>query len=366
MHRERTTVTVVCGGKQRTEYHESRQSESPETQVASERAQSPGGTLGEDQDDVAGDGERRCRKECEEVDHGAALIERSMRILPRRRPWLSYAQRPMRGQERFHTTQAQVDAFQADGAVVLRRLLEPAEVELLRRGIDANLAHPSPRAKVASSRDDPGYFLEDFCCWQENPCYRQFIFESQLGEVGARLMQSAVTRLYHDHMLTKEPGTRARTPWHQDQPYYNISGRQNCSFWIPVDPVSRDATLEFVAGSHHGPWLMPRSFMEHEAKWFPEGSLADLPDIEADRGRYRILAWELEPGDAVCFHMLTLHASAGAGTRRRRVFSVRLLGDDILHAPRRWQTSPDFPQLLQALAAGAPMEHPLFPVLWPK
>jgi ectoine hydroxylase-related dioxygenase (phytanoyl-CoA dioxygenase family) len=265
----------------------------------------------------------------------------------------------------FQVSQSQVDSFQADGALVLRQLLEPREIELLRQGIDANLAHPSPRAKVASTRDDPGFFLEDFCCWQENPHYRRVIFESSLGEVGARLMQSRCARLYHDHMLTKEPGTRQRTPWHQDQPYYNITGRQNCSFWIPVDPVDRAATLEFVAGSHRGPWLMPRSFMDAEARWFPEGSLADLPDIEAQRQRYRILGWALEPGDAVCFHMLTLHASAGVNVgQRRRVFSLRLLGDDVRHAPRRWKTSPDFPGLTEALPAGAPMEHPLFPLLW--
>ena len=161
----------------------------------------------------------------------------------------------------FEASPEQVAAFGRDGAVVLRGLLRPAEVALLREGIEANLAHPSPRAKIASAREDPGWFIEDFCCWQENAAYRRFIFESALGEVGAALMGSAGVRLYHDHMLTKEPGTRARTPWHQDQPYYNISGSQNCSFWIPVDPVSRASTLEFVAGSHRGPWLMPRSFI---------------------------------------------------------------------------------------------------------
>jgi ectoine hydroxylase-related dioxygenase (phytanoyl-CoA dioxygenase family) len=178
-------------------------------------------------------------------------------------------------------------------------------------------------------------------------------------------MQSHSVRLYHDHMLTKEPGTRARTPWHQDQPYYNIEGRQNASFWIPVDPVSRAATLELVAGSHIGPWLMPRSFMDAQAKWFPEGALADLPDIDAERERHRILGWAIEPGDVVCFHMLTLHASAGVESRqRRRVSSVRFMGDDIVHAPRAWATSPDFPGLAQVLPAGAPMQHPLFPLLW--
>jgi ectoine hydroxylase-related dioxygenase (phytanoyl-CoA dioxygenase family) len=267
--------------------------------------------------------------------------------------------------QRAAVAAAHVQAFERDGAVVLRQLLNAEEVALLEEGIEANLAHPSPRAKVASNRDDPGFFFEDFCCWQENLSYRRFIFESQLGAVGAQLMRSRSARLYHDHMLTKEPGTRARTPWHQDQPYYNVSGHQNCSFWIPVDPVSRESTLEFVAGSHRGPWLMPRSFLDKEAKWFPEGSLADLPDVDGDRERYRILGWALEPGDVVCFHMLTLHASAGVpGGGRRRVFSLRLLGDDVRHAPRRWTTSPEFPGLAESLPAGAPMEHALFPLLW--
>jgi len=258
-----------------------------------------------------------------------------------------------------------VKAFRADGAVCLRGVLNGSELEELRAGIDANLAKPSPRAKVASRPEDPGWFIEDFCNWSENPHYRRFIFESPLAEVAARLTGSARVRLYHDHMLTKEPGTRQRTPWHQDQPYYNIEGRQNVSFWIPVDPVSRASTLEFVGGSHLGPWLMPRAFMSNEAKWFPEGSLADLPDIEAQRSNYRILGWALEPGDVVAFQMLTLHAAAGVEAgRRRRVFSLRLVGDDIRHAPRPWVTSPAFPGLEKELPAGAPLDHPLFPVLW--
>ena len=258
-----------------------------------------------------------------------------------------------------------VAAFQRDGAVCVRQLLTPAEVGLIRAGIDQNIARPSPRAKIASRSGDPGFFIEDFCNWQHIEPYRRAIFESALGMAAGQLMQSRRVRLYHDHMLTKEPGTRQRTPWHQDQPYYNIEGRQNCSMWIPVDPVRRHSTLEFVAGSHRGPWLMPRSFMDHQARWFPEGSLAELPDVEAARSQHNIIGWETEPGDLVCFHMLALHAAGGVdGDRRRRVFSVRFLGDDIRHAPRAWATSPEFLGLGDALAPGAAMEHPLFPVLW--
>jgi ectoine hydroxylase-related dioxygenase (phytanoyl-CoA dioxygenase family) len=257
-----------------------------------------------------------------------------------------------------------VAAYQRDGAVCLRQLLSPDEISTLTRGIDDNLAAPSPRAIVASRPDDPGRFAEDFCNWQTNADYRAIAIDSPLAEAAGLLMRSDNVRLYHDHMLTKEPGTRQRTPWHQDQPYYNVDGVQNVSFWIPVDPVSRPSTLEFVAGSHRGPWLMPRSFMDQQARWFPEGSLADLPDIDATRAQQPILGWALEPGDVVAFHMLALHAAAGVdGDRRRRVFSLRYLGDDARHAPRRWKTSPDFPGLAAQLPAGAEMDHPLFPLL---
>jgi ectoine hydroxylase-related dioxygenase (phytanoyl-CoA dioxygenase family) len=258
-----------------------------------------------------------------------------------------------------------VEAFQRDGAVCIRQLLTAEEMSILRDGIDANLAHPSPRAKVASAADDPGLFIEDFCCWPDNSNYQRTIFETPLAQTAALLMRSTTSRLYHDHMLTKEGGTRQATPWHQDQPYYNVEGFQNCSMWIAVDPVARHSTLEFVAGSHRGPWLMPRSFMDKAAKWFPEGSLADLPNVDAQRDQHRILGWELAPGDVVCFHMLALHAAAGVDIgRRRRVFSLRFLGDDMRHAPRRWTTSPEFPGLAEQLAPGAPMDHALFPLLW--
>ncbi len=254
--------------------------------------------------------------------------------------------------------------FRRDGALVVRQLLDAEELALLRAGIEANLAAPSARSKIASRPDDPGRFFEDFCNWQVNPQYQQLVFGSPLACLAQRLMGSQSVRLYHDHLLVKEPGTRQRTNWHQDQPYYNIEGKQNVSMWIPVDPVSRSATLEFVAGSHRGPWLMPRSFLSNEARWFPPGSLQELPDIEADRAAHPIVGWEIEPGDIVCFHMLTLHAAGGVqGTGRRRVFSLRLLGDDIKHAPRPWLTSPAFDGLEQTLAAGAPMNSPLFPLL---
>lgn len=263
----------------------------------------------------------------------------------------------------FSLSPSVIHDYQRDGAVVIRGALDASELAQLERGIEANLAAPGSLAAVASAADDPGRFFEDFCNWQRIPEYEHIMRHSALPSISAQLMQSQRVRLYHDHLLVKEAGTRQPTPWHQDQPYYNVDGRQNVSFWIPVDPVPRESTLEFLAGSSDGTWYMPRTFMTQQAKWFPEGSLADIPDMTLRENCNRVIGWALQPGDLVAFHMLTLHASAGSANRRR-VFSARYLGDDMVHAPRSWRTSPEFPGLKEQLAPGSPLAHPLFPEVW--
>lgn len=250
--------------------------------------------------------------------------------------------------------------YTRDGAVCVRDAFTRAEIELARDAIEANLAAPSPLAIIAD--DARGRFVEDFCNWQRIPQIERFIRDTRAAELAHQLIGGSTVRLYHDHLLVKERGAQHPTPWHQDLPYYNVDGTRNVSMWIPVDPVPREATLRLLAGSHRGPWFMPRTFITGQAKWFPEGSLAELPEIADDDPR--ILAWELEPGDAVCFHMLTLHAAGSAsGAHRRRVLSLRFLGDDMVHAPRGWRTSPPFDGLVDELPAGAPLDHPLFPLL---
>jgi len=263
-----------------------------------------------------------------------------------------------------------VDEYDEHGVVVLRGILSTEAVELLRRGIDAVVASPSSRAKVASRDDDPGFFLEDFCRWREHAEFREFLDRGELVEAARLLMRSTTVRMYHDHVLVKEAGTRQRTPWHQDQPYYDVEGRQNVSFWIPVDPVPAEYSLEVWRGSHRGPWFTPRSFRDEQARWFPEGHLAELPDIESDRDSFDIAAFAVEPGDAVAFHMGAVHGAPGfPGPGRRRVFSLRLLGDDMVHAPRPWVCSPDLASILVAECgaddriAGAPLTGDWFPLL---
>ncbi len=239
-----------------------------------------------------------------------------------------------------HDLQTLATDFARDGAVCVRGLVGPELLARVTAAVDANLAAPSELAQVASRADDPGRFVEDFCNWPRFPAYVELA--NATAHVAQALMGSQTVRLYHDHLLVKDAGTRQPTPWHQDQPYYDVDGRDVISMWLPVDPVPLESTLEFVAGTHLGPWLMPRTFMQDEAKWFPEGSLVDVPDVQAHRDAFPILGWALQPGDAVFFHALTLHASQGA-TGLRRVISIRFLGDDAHRVERSWRCSPPIP-----------------------
>jgi ectoine hydroxylase-related dioxygenase (phytanoyl-CoA dioxygenase family) len=261
----------------------------------------------------------------------------------------------------FTPTDADAAAFARDGVVILRGVLADAEVDTLVRGVQRNLAELSPLGMNATAPGKPGAFVEDFRNWQRIPEYEAVIRGSALGAVAGALMGSSAVRLFHDHLLVKEPGTLDRSPWHQDQPYYCIDGAQTVSFWIPLDPVARPSTLEFVAGSHGGAWHMPRSFVKKTAMVFDEGALEEVPDVDADREAFPIKGWAMQPGDAVAFNMLTLHAAAGSPARRR-AFSVRFVGDDVTWAPRPHRTSPPFDDV--ELQAGAPLDHPAFPVVW--
>jgi hypothetical protein len=97
-------------------------------------------------------------------------------------------------------------------------------------------------------------------------------------------------------------------------------------------------------------------------------SVADDPGafIDADRGAWDLRQYDLQPGDAIFFDFLTVHGAPGFGyPTRRRSLSLRYLSAGATHAPRAWRTSPPYDDLQGELPVGAPMDHPLFPVVWP-
>ncbi len=267
-------------------------------------------------------------------------------------------------------TDAEARAFRRDGAAVLRGLLEPEWIDLLRAGVEYNRAHPSPWSHWYTNPDRSIGFWSDYVTWPEVPQYRRVVFESGLAEVAAQLMGSTSARFFHEHVLVKEPGAVERTPWHHDQPYYPVDGDRNVSMWIALDPVPLDTAVRFVAGSHRWDrWFIPRKFIDHTPYAAESDRYEQLPDVDAmiaaSPDEHPVLAFDAEPGDVIVFHYRTVHDAPGnpSTDRRRRVVSLRWVGDDAVWAERPWQVSPPYEP--DGLHPGDPLDDERFPIAWP-
>ena len=118
-------------------------------------------------------------------------------------------------------TQADIDAFQRDGVVLIKGLFKD-QVELIRAGIERNMADPGPFAAENLKPGEGGRFFDDYCNWERIPEFGQVIRNAPAAKVAADLMGSRSVQMFHDHVLVKEPGTSKPTPWHQDGPYYFV------------------------------------------------------------------------------------------------------------------------------------------------
>lgn len=257
-----------------------------------------------------------------------------------------------------------VDAFQNEGVAVVRGMFGEW-IGRLAEGVAELRRRPSALERSYRPADGSAPFFQDFCNWQRIAAFRAFVLESPAAELAARLMRSDRARFFHDHVLVKEPGSSVVTPWHQDEPYYCVTGEQSVSFWTPLDAVSRAVSLECIAGSHRWNRAGFRPLRFDGTPLYPDDDFEELPDLEARRAQLPIRGWALEPGDAVAFHFRTVHgAPANVATTVRRVFSHRWVGADARFVRRGAAGSPPFPHL--TLADGAPFAAPDFPVVWPR
>ena len=253
-----------------------------------------------------------------------------------------------------------IKSFQDDGVVLIKGLFADY-VGLIQMGIDYNIQNPGRYAAENIKDGEGGRFFDDYCNWNRISQFQEVIKNSKVAEVAAGLMKSKTVQVFHDHVLVKEPGTSKPTPWHQDSPYYFVEGSQTVSFWSPVDAVT-DATLRCVAGSHKWSkpvlptrWLNEDKFYKDTVKYMP------VPDPDAEG--MKILEWDMDPGDAVAFHYGVLHGARGNQTKkRRRAFSLRLVGDDARYVERPGPTSPPFPG--HNMEPGDRLREDWFPIIY--
>jgi len=231
-------------------------------------------------------------------------------------------------------TTEEIEAYRRDGVVMVKGLLDENWLKLAEAGVEEAMRTASFMGKAMSAGMD-GYQMDTFL-WKRIDAVRDLVYYSPFARWAKQLMGSKEVRFFYDQMFVKEPGADAPTPWHQDMSFWPLEGNQICSFWIPMDPVTRENSgLQYVKGSHRWNNRFKAISPDYNAVLLADSDLEDVPDINAHPDKYESTSWDMEPGDILIFHPLTLHGSSGNMTRdkRRRALALRWLGDDVRYAP---------------------------------
>ena len=277
-------------------------------------------------------------------------------------------------------TENEISNFQRDGVVCLRGAITDGEVEALRRSVNAQINElgvsstgydfealadqlwsqtgvidagdtdlieieglvaeilSDPDARPLLEQDNSnrkGMFLYESGGWRKHYGIRKVAFDSALPELAARLLDASAIHFWQDTTFVKAPHTRQRTAFHQDIGFTQIDAAQAIVPWIPLDPANlENGVTQYVRGSHKWGEEYAANMLVTQTP-LPGSELEKCPDIEARVEEFDIISFDVEPGDVIFHHILTLHGSGGNTTdKMRRAVSLRYCGDQVRYYAR--------------------------------
>ena len=256
--------------------------------------------------------------------------------------------------------------FRRDGVVCLRGMFDPAWCRVLHTAAIEAMDSGQGRVREPVLGAGQGRFYTNVYLSDLDARFRQLREASPAPEIAARLMGADRVRFFYDQLFIKAPGTPAPTPWHNDLPFWPFRGEDLVSLWIALTPVSRETSgLQYVAGSHRWNQLFRAVTPDFDPR-FMDPAMDPCPDYgsQAADPAVRLVGWDMQPGDVLCHHPLTVHGAAGnqSTTQTRVGLSVRYLGADV-----RWDPRPHTMALRRdpGVAPGAfPADDVALPVVW--
>ncbi len=250
-------------------------------------------------------------------------------------------------------TEDEIRTFWNDGVVYLGCMFDADWVERVGAAID----------------EAPGAYGERNFIWPVSEAIRELVFDSPVGEIAAALLRSKTIGHMGDIEWVKDPHSESLTPWHQDQPYLQLAGRQTCNLWIGIDAATgENGAVEWVKGSHDwGKVFEPEPFDGSAPKDVRPGR-ERVPDFDNLRGQYDVVRFDTEPGGCIVGHGMMVHSAGPNRTDQpRRAISHNLFGDDARYAAippgRGMEDTKDY-----GLKDGEPFpaDHEMLPRIWPK
>jgi ectoine hydroxylase-related dioxygenase (phytanoyl-CoA dioxygenase family) len=204
-------------------------------------------------------------------------------------------------------------AWEQDGYIVVKGLLQSDEIQRLESALHAD---GDKIERYAYGRDDGMGRRTRLCLWN-HPGKDVTGMIARVPKVSGLMSELLGGEVYHYHtkLMMKDAQTGGAHLWHQDFGYWSQNGNvfpDMGTVFIPLDKMdAENAGLQVMRGSHK------LGLLQH---------VQTGAQVEADPQRRELalkaglehVQLEMEPGDALFFHCLTLHTSGQNLSDRRR------------------------------------------------
>lgn len=261
------------------------------------------------------------------------------------------------------------DRLAADGVVCLRRMVDDAWLTRMRIAVDrvmgASHALARRREVTQALGGKTGRFHISSFIWRWDDDFRDWVLNGPCAEIAAELMQADEVRLFYDQLFVKEPNTAEMTDWHQDLPFWPLAGNDVLSVWVALVDVGPDnSAVEYIAGSHRWGKFYAAAIPDKDPHFRSELEACPNFSERHDDPSLRFLSWDMQAGDCIVHHPLTVHGAAGnfSPQRRRLAVSTRYMGRDV-----RWDPRPATMAVTgnpQLPAGSHPDDDTCFPIAW--
>ncbi|MEO1151240.1 MAG: phytanoyl-CoA dioxygenase family protein [Pseudomonadota bacterium] len=267
----------------------------------------------------------------------------------------------------YPLSDSHIEAFAKTGFVKLPDVLSAGAVAALRQAIvvvletefDTRLDQPAARGLGAAPAAGRRFYSAEMV-WLDNALIRLFVLSPRIAGISAALLKVPAVRLYHDNLLSKEPGC-GRTPWHFDDHHFPLATHDVVTAWIAAQAIPRA--------------MGPLSFASDIDAW---RLVEDVPFSKSDTSYDRHVGARFADagvpiddspfavGEVSFHHNLSFHTAGGNDTSLSRCALANTYfadGARIVDAPT--MVSGDWQKFMPGTSPGAVAKSSLNPICWP-
>ena len=257
----------------------------------------------------------------------------------------------------YALTREHCEAFRRDGFVKLTNVLSPEAVIRLRQELTKLLGEAFDTSLDGGVQDR---FLSLEMAWLDNPVIKAYVLSPRIGRISAELLNVPSVRLYHDNILSKEPGC-GRTPWHYDDHHFPLATNDVVTAWIPAQPIPIEmGPLSFAKPLSVFELVEAIEFNKFDTSY--DRQIAEVfkaNDVVVEESPFEI-------GEVSFHHNLSFHTAASNRTRQSRIVLANTYyadGARILDQPT--MVSGDWQKFIPGASPGDVAASKLNPVCWP-